>query len=117
MLRRLIDRFRKKVVPLLDPLPDLHAQPDLTGSGLGMDWLINAMGENKEVPREGDVIVQVISCGMGTTVRFDNRYRVKGPGRFPRSVLCEKEDGTTDTLHVFYMRRHSKLPRTWVLMD
>jgi hypothetical protein len=114
-LRRLVNR--EVISPLLDPLPDLYAQPDLTGSGLGMDWLVNGLGENKEVPRAGDVVIKVVSCGMGTTVRRDIRYRVKGPGRYPQSVLAEKPDGQTDTLHVFYMRRHTKLPRTWILMD
>jgi hypothetical protein len=42
---------------------------------------------------------------------------VKGPGRYPQSVLAEKPDGQTDTLHVFYMRKHLKLPRTWILID
>jgi hypothetical protein len=118
MPRWAINWMRERIVsPLLDPLPDLRAQPDLTGSGLDMQWMIDAMGENKEVPREGDVIVRVVSCGMGTTVRFDWRYRVKGPGRFARSVEAIKEDGTVENLHIFYMRRHAKLARTWILMD
>jgi hypothetical protein len=82
-----------------------------------MDWMIAALGENKEVPREGDVVIRVVSCGMGTTVRHDWRYRVKGPGRNERSVEAVKEDGTVENLYVFYMRRHTKLARTWVLMD
>jgi hypothetical protein len=113
MFRRILDAIRKKV----DPLPDLHAQPDLTGSGLDMQWWIDAMGENKEMPRAGDVVIEVISCGMGTTVRQDNRYRIKGPGRYARSVIGTKADGTEALLHIFYMRRHTKLPRTWVLMN
>jgi hypothetical protein len=54
-------------LPLLDPLPDLYAQPDLTGSGLGMDWLINGLGENKEMPREGDVVIK------GRVLRYGRR--------------------------------------------
>jgi hypothetical protein len=116
-MSRSLGWFRRHLAPLPDPLPDLYAQPDLTGSGIGMDWLIAGLGENKEMPREGDVVIKVVSDGMGASVRRDVRYRVKGPGRYPQSVLAEKPDGQTDTLHVFYMRRHTKLPRTWILMD
>lgn len=101
----------------LDPLPDLHAEPDQTGNALGMDYWISAQGENTELPREGDVIIQIISDGMGASVKQDVRHRVKGAGKYTRSVACETADGKTTLLHVFYMRRHKTLPRTWVLMN
>jgi hypothetical protein len=114
MLRALFGRIRERI----NPLPDLRAQPDMTGAALGMDWLVAALGENKEMPRAGDVIIHIVSCGMGVSVRRDLRYRVTGPGRNARSVSAVKEDGTTvDNLYVFYMRRHQQLARTWILMD
>ncbi|MER9680821.1 hypothetical protein NKJ23_16015 [Mesorhizobium sp. M0184] len=110
----------RKAKDLVSPLPDLRAVPDQTHAGLTMDWLIAAMAENKEVPRVGDVIVEIQSCSMGMTVRRDIRHRVTGPARRMGCADCVPtvaEDGSKDTLSVFYMRRHKTLARTWTLMN
>lgn len=102
------------------PLPDLHAVPDQTGAGLTIDWWVAAMGENKEVPGVGDVIIQISSCSMGMTCSRDTRHRVSGPAvrnGCSDAVAVVTENGDVDSLSVFYMRRHKTLPRTWFLMD
>lgn len=113
-------RWFRKARDLVAPLPDLRAERDMTGNTLGMDYLIAAMGENKEVPSVGDVVIELESCSMGMTVRRDIRHRVTGSGcKLGSSIAVPTtmEDGETDLLHVFYMRRHTRLPRTWVLCN
>ncbi|RWE37423.1 hypothetical protein [Mesorhizobium sp.] len=85
-----------------------------------MDYLIAALGENKEVPSVGDVVIELESCSMGMTVRRDTRHRVVGPPKqlgYGYSVPTVTADSRSDLLHVFSMRRHTKLPRTWVLCN
>jgi len=110
-----------KVRPLFNwSIPDPYAQEDLTNQALGMDWLISALGENKAVPRINDVIIKITSCSMGTSVSQDDRYWVIGPGKQHGesvAVPCvHVETGVVEQLHVFYMRHHTRLARTWWLM-
>lgn len=109
---------------MLAPEPALDVVPDQTGNRLGMDWWIASMGENKEIPRVGDLVIQIESCGMGMTVARDTRWRVIGPARKlgdTWAVKCRHFDPSrideTRFLHVFYMRRHRTLRRVWTLMD
>lgn len=116
ILRKIRDLFAKR--PPIEPDPSLGALPDMTGYGLGMDYLISAMGENKEVPRVGDVVVELESCSMGASVRRDMRWRVTGAGyKHGDTVAVPVADaaGNADLKHVFYMRPANGHARTWVL--
>jgi hypothetical protein len=102
--------------------PDLYAQTDLTNHRLDMDWWIAALGENKKMPRVGDVIIKVTSCGMGMTVFRDERFRVIGLADRPGEVRAiwrtpDNVCARTETLHIFNMRPHTELYRTWFLID
>lgn len=109
------------VIAAVDPEPDPFAEPDQTGAGYTMDTLIIAMGENRAVPRPGDVVIRLTSCGMGMSVRRDDRFRVLGPGKQMGASVAipafNVKTGEPDYLHVFYMRQHTKLARTWWLLD
>jgi hypothetical protein len=98
-------------------LPELFAQEDLTGFGLTMDYLVAGLGINTEAPAIGDVIIRLVSCSMGMSVRRDVRYRVISRNEPPFGVLCRSADGEETRLHIAYMRRHTKISRTWFLMD
>ena len=117
----LFKRLFGRAIAAVDPEPDPFAQPDQTDAAYTMDHLINAMGENRAVPREGDVVIRLTSCSMGMSVRRDDRFRVTGPGR-QNGVSVEvpvinAKTGAVDHLSVWYMRQHTKLARTWWLLD
>lgn len=107
--------FFRKVLP--QPEPAFDAVPSFENRGYGMDVLINLLGVNEETPKPGDVVAHLVTCGMGVSVIRDTRWRVVGPGPYPKSVEVVSEEGKKDILHSFYMRRHTKVPRFWMLFD
>lgn len=125
MLNAIKSFFALDFVPHIPLLPKLDALPDMTRAGVTMDYLICGIsGENKEVPRVGDVVVKLTSCSMGMTISRDTRYRVterlchySPKPNEPNAVRGVTLDGKSEILHVFYMRRHTRLARTWILMD
>ena len=116
----------RKAKDVVSPQPDLDAVPNMANHGVGMEYLIAGLGENKEVPCVGDVVIKLTSCSMGMTISRDTRYRVderlctRSDGKMsttPNAVRGTTQDGDSDVLHVFYMRPANGYPRTWILMD
>lgn len=109
------------VEALTPPEPALDAESDQTGTALSIAYWVGAMGENKEVPAVDDVIIKITSCSMGTSVRSDERFRVIAPGKKMGATVAvlaaEAKTDRKEWLHVFYMRQHTKLARTWWLLD
>lgn len=117
-LRRVID------IPRFLP-PAMDAVPDMTGNSLWggtiSDSFINVhLANNTELPRRGDVVARLVSCGMGMSVRRDERYRViGGPTQKgdSKAVLARALDGSEEWIHPHALRRHARIRGFWFWYD
>jgi hypothetical protein len=123
MLKTLARWFRK-VEDKFTPTPALDCVPDQTHKGLTIPYWVTGLGENKEVPGIGDLVIELQSCSMGMTVSRDIRWRVIGrPFLIGASTVAsvraknKTHPDETTFLSVFYMRRHATLPRVWFLIN
>lgn len=108
------------ILSYLFPRPAFWAYPDMSNrsfGGITNTFIAFPMGENKEVPRVGDIVAHLESDSMGMGVDRDTRWRVVGPGPYKQSVEGVNEAGQFRLLHVFYMCRDKKLPRFWWLYE
>ena len=105
--------------------PDLWAVPSMENQRLGFDHIVGfSIGDNEETPRVGDVIIilHVRGC-MAEEVYRDERVRVVGPGFDQREKYGPRADSimvvptTNGFQSIGNLRRHGKVPRTWVMIS
>lgn len=117
-----VGRNERRFWPIkLPPPPALDAIPDMTGQGFGFGNIVAfSVGENKQSPVAGDVIILLESCSMGMTVRRDRRVRATGMAFSQRKIYGPQSDDiyivpTDDGRHVTLatLRRWEGVPRTW----
>lgn len=97
--------------------PSLRLLEDQTGRGLSMDYLIQGLANNSDKPLPGDAIAIFHSCGMGMTIRKDERVRVLRNHEKWSSGFWVQGEGPPDVLHVYNLRRSNIHPRFWIYMD
>lgn len=115
-------KFLDRIFKRFDTTPEFNVVPDLTGKGLDIDYWVFSMAENKEWPQIDDVIIHVESCSMGMTVSKDTRLRVvKIHSPYKTSFLAKRQftvpGDDLEIMHVFYLRRHKTIPRTWFMLN
>lgn len=104
-----------------EPEPELGAVPDMTGQGFGFGNIVAfSMGDNKERPSIGDVILLLDSSSDGFVVRTDRRVRVNGPSFNQQDIYGPESDPIwrvpTDDGELLLLpdlRRWKGVPRTW----
>jgi len=98
--------------------PSWDCVPNQAGAGIGIDYLINTMGENTEWPAVGDLVIELVSDSMGMGVKDDLRWRVTATQTpYKTSFIGISQNGKREILHIFYLRKHKTIPRVWFLLN
>ena len=98
--------------------PKLDAMEDMTGRSVGMDYLIDGLGNNYDWPAVGDVVAKLTTCSMGVSIRRDTRWRVTElQDPYDTSFRVVNAEGVTGIFHIHSLRRHSSIRRFWILRD
>lgn len=117
--------FFKRLWKKVNPDPGLFECPLMENSPTALEFIAYThIGENKKHPYVGDVIIELRSCSMGTSVQRDNRHRVVSVE--PASVLganyqhfqavTRRSDGAVDSFLVSQLREMQDYHRTWVVV-